>query len=58
MDTVHMKPVKLSEILPILRALDEAFELENKDTANFVERGVLVSMPVSGHPDSRVLVFS
>ena len=57
MDTVHMKPVKLSEILPILRALDEAFELE-KDTANFVERDVPISLPVSGHPDSRVLVFS
>ena len=58
MDTVHMKPVKLSEILPTLRALDKEFELENKDTANFVERGVLVSLPVSGHPGARVLVLS
>ncbi len=58
MDTIHMKPVKLSEILPTLDLLDKAFELENKDTANFVERGVPISLAVSGHPGARVLVFS
>ena len=72
MDTVHMKPVKLSEILPTLDLLDKAFEFE--DAASIIEQdgmgplpkfdrlginnSVPISLTVSGHPGARVLVFS
>ncbi len=61
MDTIRMKPVKLSEILPILRELD-TFALE--DAASIIEQdgmginnSIPIALTVSGHPDSRVLVF-
>ena len=38
MDTVHLKPVKLSEILPALAVLDQAFLTE--DPASAVERSM------------------
>lgn len=72
MDTVHLKPVKLSEILPVLGVLDKAFKFE--DAASIIEQDGMgplspsdraginnlapISLKIVGLPDSRVLVFS
>ncbi len=70
METVHLKPVKLSEILPTLAVLDKAFLTEDPAAAvecsmgplsladkTGVNDGAPLIMDVVGSPGARVTVI-